>query len=689
MKLYNEMNLRGKLLSVMFLISSLFFLAGIYSVYNISLMKSEAETMFEEGTKSFVQVSQIAERFQRIRVIIRDVLIDKDESVRDKHKNNLETLQEQIRESSAIVSKSIRQEEEKRIWKDLQENQVTYFSKLENYLSLLEKNEDSLAYAFLRGDWVDNATRQVKLVDELVKEKEKISQQLMEKYNDKSENSQIVLLVSSIIILLLSVFLAVKFSSSIAENILLIINQITYLSDKTLKNLEKGSIKFTEGELNIVIDSSAELIKLDRKDELGQLVEGINKITHSTQSSVQSVQMAMHSVKSAIAEINRLVTAVIKGNISERGDIGNLKGGFKEIIVGLNQTLEAFQEPITEQTRVLTALSQGRLTERMEKEYSGDFQKTKENINALAESFEKAIAQVKIAVQSTTEASSQISASSEQMAAGAQEQSSQTMEIAGAVEEMTRTILENAKNISHAADLSKSTQKEVKKGSDKVQETKKGMEQIVHLTSATGNQVSSLASKADQIGEIIQVIDDIADQTNLLALNAAIEAARAGEQGRGFAVVADEVRKLAERTTKATKEIEQTIKLIQTEVKSANDAMEDAKKAVENGMTLTGEISVALIEIERGTNNVTDTISQVAAASEEQASTAEEISKNVEGISSVAQESAAGIEEIANAAEGLNNLTLNLREVVSQFQITSDNVKQVSDSRNGRNKYLN
>jgi hypothetical protein len=195
------------------------------------------------------------------------------------------------------------------------------------------------------------------------------------------------------------------------------------------------------------------------------------------------------------------------------------------------------------------------------------------------------------------------------------------------------------------------------------------MIRIADVVEQSAQTVETLGRSSDQIGEIVQVIDDIADQTNLLALNAAIEAARAGEQGRGFAVVADEVRKLAERTTQATKEIAAMIRQIQKDTSGAVESMMHGKKEVESGKELARKAGESLKEIITGATNVVDTVTLVATGSERQSAASAEIARNIDAISTVTQETATGTEQIAKAAEDLSRLTVHLQELTGQFKI--------------------
>ena len=445
-----------------------------------------------------------------------------------------------------------------------------------------------------------------------------------------------------------------------------------------------------------------ERLRIETQDEIGELARAMDKFSDDLQKSVVGVvhkisegdttvrvnvsddkdeiapalNRLVETLKELVLESNMLTQAAVEGKLSTRGNISKFNGGFREIVNGVNDTLDAVVKPIQEGSKVLEVMATGDFTPRVVGEYSGDHQIIKNSINKLGESVTRILTDVTEAVQAAASASNQISSSTEEMAAGAQEQTSQTTEVASAVEEMTRTILDTTKNSAAAAESARHAGAIAREGGKVVNLTIEGMNKVAEVVRDSATMVQALGKSSNQIGEIVQVIDDIADQTNLLALNAAIEAARAGEQGRGFAVVADEVRKLAERTTKATKEIAVMIRQIQKDTEGAVVSMNQGTVEVEKGKDLADKAGKALTEIISGSQEVVDMVAQVAAASEEQSATAEQISKNIEGINNVTQESAQGVQQIAHASEDLNRLTMNLQELISRFKIDENDINK-------------
>jgi len=268
-------------------------------------------------------------------------------------------------------------------------------------------------------------------------------------------------------------------------------------------------------------------------------------------------------------------------------------------------------------------------------------------------------------------ASEELSSSASLQATGAATQRDQASQVATAMQEMSSTVLQVSENSARAADASRQAAEKARHGGRIVEDALSKMRSIAASVEDTARKVESLGKSSDQIGHIIGVIDDIADQTNLLALNAAIEAARAGEQGRGFAVVADEVRKLAERTTSATKEIAQMIRTIQAETKTAVSAMEGGTLQVEAGVASTVEAGDSLKEIITVSEQVGDMINHIATAATEQSSATEEINHSVEQIARLVKESADGADQSAKACQDLSALALDLQKIVSNFRLGS------------------
>jgi len=266
-------------------------------------------------------------------------------------------------------------------------------------------------------------------------------------------------------------------------------------------------------------------------------------------------------------------------------------------------------------------------------------------------------------------ASNQLHSTSAQIATGAEEVASQTNTVATASEEMSATSSDIARNCTMAADASRKSTDAANAGAVVVQETISGMNVIADQVRQTSRTIEALGTRSEQIGTIVGTIEDIADQTNLLALNAAIEAARAGEQGRGFAVVADEVRALAERTTKATREIGEMIKAIQRETVEAVTAMEEGVQEVERGAVSSRKSGQALEEILQRINEVSMQISQIATAAEEQTATTSEVTSNIQQITEVVYQTARGAEETAGAAGQLALQSQELQTLVSRFRL--------------------
>ena len=401
--------------------------------------------------------------------------------------------------------------------------------------------------------------------------------------------------------------------------------------------ITRAAEQVTGGDLNtrVIVKS---------RDEVGQLAQAFNQMVEQIQINSQKAEENAQRAEEALK---------------------NAEEARKKVEAQNEQLGRAVEEMLSISERVV----EGDLSAHVEIEAEGEIGKLAKAINGMIDGLRSVIGQLRETSESVASAASQISSTSQEMAAGAEQQNSQVGEVTSAVEEMTATVMETAQNASKVAEAARGAQNAAQEGQEAVEQMAAGMSKINEVVGEATGRVERLGDSSGRIGEVVSTITEIADQTNLLALNAAIEAARAGEAGRGFAVVADEVRRLAERTMEATREIEGMIRQVQEEVNGVVEVMGDVRSSVEEGDELAGSVREAFGRIAGQVEVVRDMIGQIAAAAEEESKAVEEVSGNMEGIAGVASENAKGAQELARAAEDLSKLTAQLRNLVERFKV--------------------
>lgn len=348
-------------------------------------------------------------------------------------------------------------------------------------------------------------------------------------------------------------------------------------------------------------------------------------------------------------------------------------------VIGLMILTRIIVRPISQIVDLAQSVAAGDLTalrlnfkNRDEMSMLGDaLNKMKDNLNII-------INNIRMTSSGVANTAVNLSSYSTKIVRGAEDQSSQTIQVAGAMEEMSATVVEIVRNSQTAAESARSAQDTAVNGGEVVSRAVQGIMTVAATVKSSAATIEALGKSSEEIGGIVAIINDIADQTNLLALNAAIEAARAGEQGKGFAVVADEVGKLAEKTAKATKQIADMIQTIQNDTRGVMASMNEGTRQAESGVRLANDAGVALKQIVSSVQNVTHLVNLITTAAEEQRSTTDSMAVSVTGIADVAKDTLDGIKQISMASENLSTVSAKLQDIIGAFHLGKEETIQTS-----------
>ena len=421
----------------------------------------------------------------------------------------------------------------------------------------------------------------------------------------------------------------------------------------TLDNYMQAQQQMLELSRQGKIDEMRSLINTRIKDGTDQMGEQLNKL----------VALNTHYAKAALAEAGEEYSNAITGIV------------VVAVIAALLTVLLAWlltRSIVTPLNRALAAaetIAGGNLTKVIEIDGKDEPARLLGALSTMQANLRKTIEQIAGSATQLGAAAEELSAVTEEASRGLQQQNNEIEQAATAVNEMTAAVEEVARNAVSTSEASNQSTQAAREGRDRVVETVGAIQTMTHDVQNTSLMIEGLAAQGRDIGKVLDVIRAIAEQTNLLALNAAIEAARAGEAGRGFAVVADEVRALAHRTAQSTQEIEKMVAGIQNGTGEAVSSMQPSNQRTQSTLEMARAAGVALEQITQSIHLINERNLVIASASEEQAQVSREVDRNLVNIRDLATQSAAGANQTSAATQDLSRLAVDLNAMVARFVI--------------------
>ncbi|MFZ2405167.1 MAG: methyl-accepting chemotaxis protein, partial [Methylobacter sp.] len=524
---------------------------------------------------------------RNVSTAVRNVVLVNDPAAMQEEIKRIEDQQKKYNESEARLSDMVKSEQGKAILAKVKQGEAETTPLTQKVIDLAVAGKDQEAVTTLLKEVRPKQRFWLDALDELKDFQDKISKKDADAAAQAYATARTLMLVLGAVAMALGAFIAFWITRSITRPL--------YIAMDVAEKIAAG-------------DLTAD-IQVAGKDETGLLLTAMKNMTNT--------------LKNLLSDTGVLVKAAVAGELDARADASKYQGDFRNLVTGINQTLDGVIGPVNEAMGVLKEMEQGDLTKNVTGDYKGQLKDFKDSINNTIDKLSQVISEVNSAAANIASASEEVSSTAQNMSQATSEQAASVEETSASVEQMSASINQNTENAKVTDGMATQASGEAVQGGEAVKET-----------------VSAMKSIAGKIG----IIDDIAYQTNLLALNAAIEAARAGEHGKGFAVVAAEVRKLAERSQIAAQEIGEL----------AESSVEMAESA--------GKLLDTIVPSIKKTS---DLVQEITAASEEQSAGVGQINTAMDQLNQITQQNASSSEELAATSEEMSGQAAQLQELMA------------------------
>lgn len=677
----NNLNTSVKLLTAFAAVIVLLAVTAGIGMYSISVLGNRLDEMYQDRTLPIEWVGQANSALYKLRGDLYKYLLIPEERT---------ATRQAIMASFTVIEENMNKyrntylvEEEVAALKKFDDSYGIYKDAVQRSLLLVDSGQvEEVAQSLINGELYQARLAVDAGISEIVAINSRVAGELHDQSEALGQNVRLILIGVALLAVALAAALAVIISRSIAVPLRIVAAAIERIADgdllRDLSEKEKDKVR-------------------QRKDEFGLLGSAMDKMI--------DYLLETAGVAAAIADNDLTVS------VEPRSAKDELRQSFVRMIESLRSTLQEVSQAAmgvgVASTQMAQAAEQaGQATQQI----AVTIQQVSSGINQQAES-----------VTRTSHSVEQMSRAIDGVAKGAQEQAQAAQKASVITGQMNSAIQQVSENVLQVTDEAMRAGRAAEQGTQKVRSTLDGMQSIRQKVGVSAQKVAEMGQRSQQITAIVETIEDIASQTNLLALNAAIEAARAGEHGKGFAVVADEVRKLAERAALSTREIGELIQGIQQTVSEAVQAMEEGSREVEKGVVQAGEAGEALQSILQSSEAVVHQAEEAAAAAEQMsasagelvaavdavmavveentaateqmaagasevtgaieniASVSEENSAAVEQVSASAEEMSAQVEEVAASARSLEEMVQNLKEIVRQFKLQQNDRSELLD----------